>query len=54
MLPKLQAIDPCVLAEVARQDQCSLDYEITSWSVRKLSDLGMINPDGLFCFSGSG
>jgi hypothetical protein len=54
MLPRLQAIDSSVLVKVVRQDQRSPDFEITSWSVRKLSDQGAINPDGLFLFNGVG
>ena len=54
MLPKLESIDSAVLTGVVRQDQRSPHFEITSWSVAKLSDQGAINPDGLFCFSGAG
>jgi hypothetical protein len=54
MLPKLETIDPSLLLNVVRQDQRSQEFEIRSWSVSKLSEQGMINPDGLFLFRGSG
>jgi len=54
MLMTLKAIDPAVLAGVVRQDQGSAAFEITEWTVKSLSDKGMINPDGLFLFSGQG
>jgi hypothetical protein len=54
MLGTLQAIDPMLLAGVVRQDQLSTAFEITEWTVKRLSDKGMINPDGLFLFSGEG
>jgi len=53
-LATLQAFDPARLTEVVRQDQCSPDFEIIKWSVRRLSDKGIINPDGLWLFSGTG
>jgi len=43
-----------VLSEVVRQDQGSKSFEITEWEVKRLSDKGIINPDGLFLFSGQG
>lgn len=54
LLEKLGAIDPVTLTDVVRQDQCSPSFEITSWSVKRLSDKGVINPDGLWLFSGEG
>jgi hypothetical protein len=54
MLARLEAIDPAVLADVVRQDQRSAAFEITGWSVRRLSDKGVINPDGLWVYSGYG
>jgi hypothetical protein len=54
MLETLQAIDPAVLTEVVRQDQRSPGFEITEWTVKRLSDKGIANPDGLFLFSGQG
>jgi hypothetical protein len=54
MLATLQAIDPAVLTEVVRQDQRSPTFEILDWNVKRLSDKGVINPDGLFLFSGQG
>jgi len=51
---QLQSIDPAVLADVVRQDQCSPAFEITSWSINFLSDKGLMNPDGLILFKGEG
>lgn len=53
-LEQLKTIDPALLAEVVRQDQCSPDFAVTSWSVERLSDKGIANPDGLFRFHGRG
>ena len=53
-LEQLCAIDPMMLAEVVRQDQRSSSFEITDWTVERLSSRGMVNPDGLFHFSGHG
>ena len=54
LLVKLKAIDPSILAEVVRQDRRSPSFEITDWTVRRLSDKGIRNPDGLWRFSGTG
>ena len=54
ILIQLPAIDPTILTDVVRQDQRSPRFEITSWSVRRLSDKGIINPDGLWFLSGEG
>ena len=54
LLEKLQAIDPAILKDVVRQDQRDPSFEITNWSVKRLSDKGVINPDGLWLFSGQG
>ena len=54
MLEQLQAIDPEVLTTIVRQDQRSPTFEITQWAVDRLSSKGIINPDGLFRFSGYG
>jgi hypothetical protein len=54
MLETLRAIDLAVLTDVVRQDQRSPTFEILDWSVKRLSDKGVINPDGLFLFSGQG
>jgi hypothetical protein len=51
---RLQAIDPAILTDVVRQDQRSSSFEITEWSVKRLSDKGLVNPDGLWLFSGQG
>ena len=54
LLEKLQAVDPLILTGIVRQDQRDPAFEITSWSVRRLSDKGIINPDGLWLYSGEG
>jgi hypothetical protein len=54
MVGKLQAIDSALLTNVVRQDQRSPLFEITAWSVRRLSDKGVTNPDGLWLFRGEG
>jgi hypothetical protein len=50
----LQSIDVTRLTDVVRQDQRSPSFQIGDWSVRRLSDKGVINPDGLWLFSGQG
>jgi hypothetical protein len=50
MARKLQAIDSAILTDVVRQDQRSPLFEVTGWSVRRLSDKGVTNPDGLWLF----
>jgi len=54
MLETLRDIDPALLSDVVRQEQRSPSFEITDWSVERLSTKGMINPDGLFLFKGQG
>ena len=54
LLAKLKDIDMAVLSEVVQQDQGSPSFKISNWSVRRLSDQGIINPDGLWLFSGQG
>ena len=54
LLETLKTIDPVLLTDVVRQDQRDPSFEITQWSVRRLSDKGIINPDGLWLFSGEG
>ena len=54
MLSRLNAIDMVILTDVVRQDQRSPSFEITNWSVQRLSDKGMENPDGLWLISGQG
>jgi hypothetical protein len=54
LLATLQAIDPAHLTHVVRQDQSSPAFEITQWSVTRLSDKGIINPEGLWVFAGAG
>src|SRR5687767_3947890 len=54
MLIQLPAIDPTILTDVVRQDQRSPRFAITSWSVQRLSDKGIENPEGLWFLSGEG
>ena len=54
LLEKLMAIDPIVLTKIVRQDQNDPAFEITDWIVKRLSDKGIANPDGLWLFSAQG
>ena len=54
MLEQLQGVDIRMLTEVVRQDQRSLAFDIGEWHVHRLSSQGIVNPDGLFRFSGNG
>jgi hypothetical protein len=54
LLEKLGAIDLVILTDVVRQDQRSPSFEITKWTVKRLSDKGIANPDGLWLYSGLG
>jgi hypothetical protein len=54
MLGKLKSIDTTLLAEIVQQDQRDASFKITEWSVRRLSNKGIANPDGLWLFSGTG
>ena len=54
LLAKLKANDPLILTDVVRQDQRSPSFEITEWSVKRLSDKGIMNPGGLWLLSGAG
>jgi phosphotransferase family enzyme len=54
VLEKLRAIDPKILTNVVRQDLNNPAFEITEWTVQRLSDKGIANPDGLWLFSGWG
>lgn len=53
-LARLKATDPAILTEVVRSDKNDPTFEIKEWSVMRLSDKGMTNPDGLWLFSGAG
>ena len=50
----VKAIDPGMLTDIVRQYQRNPNFEITDWSVKRLSDKGIRNPDGLWLFSGEG
>ncbi|HLY26496.1 MAG TPA: phosphotransferase [Aggregatilineales bacterium] len=54
LLARLKAIDPAVLTDVVRQDQHCPAFEIAEWSIRRLSDKGVVNPDGLWLVNGLG
>jgi hypothetical protein len=54
LLEQLRAIDPIVLTNFVQQDQDDPSFEISSWDVKRLSDKGIANPDGLWLFSGTG
>lgn len=54
ILQRLNTVDAAILTDVVRQDQRSSSFVITDWSVRRLSDKGIANPDGLWLFSGRG
>jgi hypothetical protein len=40
--------------EIVRRDQQSATFTITDWHVDRLSSKGIINPDGLSPFPGTG
>ncbi|HZM24282.1 MAG TPA: hypothetical protein VFC02_21235 [Anaerolineales bacterium] len=54
LLEQLKSIDPAILTEIVQQDQNDASFQITNWIVRRLSDKGIANPDGLWLFSGQG
>jgi hypothetical protein len=54
ILSRLHAIDMAILTDVVRKDKHNPAFEISEWSVRRLSEKGMMNPDGLWLFSGQG
>ncbi len=54
ILTQFDSIDNETLQNIVQQDQCSQSFELTNWSVTRLSDKGIMNPDGLFLFSGQG
>lgn len=54
MLARLKEIDMAILNDVVKKDQGSPSFEISEWSVKRLSSQGVMNPDGLWLFSGEG
>ena len=54
LLEKLKAINPAILTDIVRQDQNNASFEITEWNVKRLSDKGIANPNGLWLLSGQG
>lgn len=53
-LQMLTAIDPARLTEIVRVALDNPSFQVGSWNVRHLSDLGGVNPEGLFLFEGDG
>ena len=53
-LDQLKQTDLVRLSQVVRLDLNRPAFEIHDWSVRSLSDKGVMNPDGLFVFEGNG
>lgn len=53
-LQTLAAIDPVRLLEIVRVAVDDPGFQVDSWNVRRLSDLGGVNPEGLFLFEGDG
>lgn len=54
LLDQLHTLDSTLLTDIVRQDQRSPAFAVLDWAVARLSDKGIINPDGLFRFSGQG
>jgi len=54
LLEQLKGIDPILLTDFVRQVQDDPTFEISNWDVKRLSDKGIANPDGLWLFSGTG
>jgi hypothetical protein len=54
ILERLYAIDPAILLDIVRQDQKDPFFKIAQWNVKRLSDKGIANPNGLWLFSGEG
>jgi hypothetical protein len=54
MLERLKTIDLAVLTHAVRQDLHSPSFKLTDWSVKRLSDKGAMNPDGLWLINGVG
>jgi hypothetical protein len=50
----IRSIDPAYLIKIVRKDLYSPHLTITDWTVRRLSDKGIKNPDGLWLVSGQG
>lgn len=44
IVEKLNALDPAILAEIVRMDQNNPSFEITEWSMKRLSDKGLLTP----------
>ena len=54
MLEVVRGTDTTKLLEIVRQDQRSPTFELLEWDVKRFGEKGIINPDGLFLFSGQG
>jgi hypothetical protein len=53
-LRTLATLDPARLTPIVRRALASPGFEIGQWEVNLLSKDGMVNPEGLFLFSGEG
>ncbi len=53
-LDQIKATDPNVITQVVCADMRRPAFVVTDWSVRPLSNKGIINPDGLFLVEGHG
>lgn len=51
---QLRNLDPALLTGIVCQDQGSPTFAIVDWQAERLSDKGLINPDGLFRVYGHG
>lgn len=52
LFDKLKNIDKAALTRVVQKEQNSQSFELDEWAVRRLSDKGVMHPDGLWLFSG--
>lgn len=50
----LKAIDSDLLTDIVQRNQNDASFQITDWTVKRLSDKGIANPDGLWLFRGQG
>ena len=50
----IRSIDLEYLTKIVREDLRRPDLTITDWTVQRLSEKGIINPDGLWLVSGQG
>lgn len=53
-IAQIHNLDPALLIDIVRQDQRSPTFAIVDWQAERLTDKGIINPDGLFRVYGQG